>query len=384
MSWKPLRIWLEYLGFRTVACLLQMLSARQTARLAAGLAWILVDVLPRKWTRYDVAYENIARALGERKDADGQDSAQRHRAGSGTAKRQALQAEHFKSEISNLKSDISNLNSEISDLKSRSPHSPPSVPDSHLAPLTPAQIHETIRGMWIHLFRLIGEVVQLPRMMTLANCREVVLFRNRKVVLEAFCTGRPVIVLGGHFGNWEVSTATFGLFGMPMGIVGRSLDNPLLDAWFAKARQATGHRLIDKRGAAPQMVAMMEAGGNLGLLCDQDAGRKGMFVDFFGRPASTFKSIALMALQYKAIIIVGYGLRLPDDFINSRWARFEIGCEEVIDPLLVEADDEIREITQRFTSALERAVRRAPEQYFWVHRRWKSEPRQKTKLKKAA
>jgi KDO2-lipid IV(A) lauroyltransferase len=216
-------------------------------------------------------------------------------------------------------------------------------------------------------------------MMTLANCREIVVFRNRQIVVQAFCTGRPVLVLGGHFGNWEVSTATFGLFGMPMGIVGRSLDNPLLDAWFAKSRQATGHRLIDKRGAAAEMVALMEAGGNLGLLCDQDAGRKGLFVDFFSRPASTFKSIALMALEYKAIIVVGYGLRLPDDFVNSRWARFEIGCEEVIDPLTLEADDEIREITQRFTSALERAVRRAPEQYFWVHRRWKSQPRESTK-----
>ncbi len=368
MSRRPLRIWLEYLGFRTVACLLQMLSARQTARLASGLAWILVDVLPRKWTRYDVAYKNIACALGERTGADDDDSAQRDTVYSGTVKRQALPTSNLTPQISDLRSHPpSTLNSQLSTLHSQ------------LSPLTPGQIHETIRGMWIHLFRLVGEVVQLPRMMTLANCREVVVFRNRKVVLEAFCTGRPVIVLGGHFGNWEVSMATFGLFGMPMGIVGRSLDNPLLDAWFAKTRQATGHRLIDKRGAAPQMAAMMGAGGNLGLLCDQDAGRKGMFVDFFGRPASTFKSIALMALEYKAIIIVGYGLRLPDDFVNSRWARFEIGCEEVIDPLTIEADDEIREITQRFTSALERAVRRAPEQYFWVHRRWKSEPRQKAK-----
>lgn len=241
-----------------------------------------------------------------------------------------------------------------------------------------------IRRMWVHLIRLVAEVVQLPRQMTLASCREVIVFRNRKVVVQAFCTGRPVIVLGGHFGNWEVSTATFGLFGLPMGIVGRNLDNRLLDAWFAKARQATGHRLIDKRGAAPHMVAMMEAGGNLGLLCDQDAGRKGLFVDFFGRPASTFKSIALMALQYHAIIVVGYGIRLPDDFINSRWARFEIGCEEIIDPLTVDAADPIREITQRFTAALERAVRRAPEQYFWVHRRWKSEPQNVARRKRAA
>lgn len=332
MSLRTLRFWLEYLGFRTGVCLLQMLTARQTARVAAALAWVIVDVLPRKWTRYDVACQNIARAFGARDDGDSGSCPDR------------LAAENH-----------------------------------HASGLTPEQIHEMIRGMWVHLFRLVAEIAQLPRVMTLTNCREVVVFRNRNVVLEAFCTGRPVLVLGGHFGNWEVSTATFGLFGMPMGIVGRGLDNPLLDAWFSRARQATGHRLIDKRGAAPEMVAMMEAGGNLGLLCDQDAGKRGLFVDFFGRPASTFKSIALMALQYNAIIVVGYGLRLPDDFVNSRWARFEIGCEDVIDPLTIDAKDPIREITQRFTSALERAVRRAPEQYFWIHRRWKSEPRQRVR-----
>ncbi|MGE0377762.1 MAG: lysophospholipid acyltransferase family protein [Planctomycetaceae bacterium] len=367
MSWKLLRTWLEYLGFRGGACILQMLSARQTAGLARGVAWVVVDVLPRKWTRYDVAYENIARAFGVR---DGTDQA-----GSGVADAAKRQAAEPGSQISDLRSQISN-NSQLSTLNTQ--------PSTRHSPLTPGQIHEMIRGMWVHLVRLVAEVVQLPRQMTLANCREIVVFRNRQIVVQAFCTGRPVIVLGGHFGNWEVSTATFGLFGMPMGIVGRTLDNRLLDAWFAKARQATGHRLIDKRGAAPEMVAMMEAGGNLGLLCDQDAGRKGLFVDFFGRPASTFKSIALMALQYNAIIVVGYGIRLQDDFINSRWARFEIGCEDVIDPLTVDAADPIREITQRFTSALERAVRRAPEQYFWVHRRWKSEPRATAKLKKAA
>ncbi len=328
MSARSLRNWLEYVGFRGVVCLLQMLSARQTARIAEALGWLFVDVLPKKLTRYDVASENITQAFN-----------------------------------SNLKSNDS-FNPQPSTLTTQ---------------LSPAEIHETIRGMWKHLFRLVAEAVQLPRVMTLTNCRDIVVFRNRKMVLQAFCSGRPVIILGGHFGNWEVSTATFGLFGMPMGIVGRAIDNPLINDWFVRSREATGHRLIDKSGAASEMVALMEASGYLGLLCDQDAGGKGMFVNFFGRPASTFKSIALMALQYNAILVVGYGLRLPDDFINARWSQFEIGCEDVIDPATIEADDPIREITQRFTSALERAVRRAPEQYFWVHRRWKSEPRSVTR-----
>jgi KDO2-lipid IV(A) lauroyltransferase len=328
MSGRTLRNWAEYLAFRLIACGLQLLSARQTARMAEGLAWVFVRVLPRRLTRYDVAYENITRAFGV--------------------------PEHGPARAAEC--------------------APPTLSGCPV-PRTPHEVDELIRRMWVHLFRLVAEVVQLPRVMTLTNCREVIVFRNRRVVLEAICTGRPVIVLGGHFGNWEVSTATFGLFGMPMGIVGRALDNPLLNAWFEAAREATGHRLIVKRGAADEMVALLAAGGNLGLLCDQDAGRKGLFVDFFGRPASTFKSIALMAIEYRAILIVGYGLRLPDDFLRSRWARFEIGCEEVIDTAEYSGVDGMVEVTRRYTAALERAVRRAPDQYFWVHRRWKTLPR---------
>jgi KDO2-lipid IV(A) lauroyltransferase len=246
-------------------------------------------------------------------------------------------------------------------------------------------VDDLIRRMWVHLFRLVAEVVQLPRKMTLTNCREVIVFRNRGPVLKALCSGRPVLILGGHFGNWEVSTATFGMFGFPMGIVAREMDNPYLHRWFFETRQQFGHKMFLKRGGFVGMAELLQAGGNLGLLCDQDAGYRGVFVDFFGRPASTFKSIALMALEYRALIVVGYGMRLPDDLVNARWVRYEIGCEEVIDPL--ECDygrDTVAAITQRYTAALERAIRRAPEQYFWVHRRWKTPLGETAKSRKRA
>ncbi|MCA9080738.1 MAG: lysophospholipid acyltransferase family protein [Planctomycetaceae bacterium] len=240
---------------------------------------------------------------------------------------------------------------------------------------SPAETDRLIRDMWEHLFRVVVETMQFPRKITLDNSREVVVFRNRKKAVKALCSGRPVFVLGGHFGNWEASMATFGVFDFRMGVVGRALDNPYLHRWFEQSRQATGHKLLLKQGGWDEMTQMLQAGGNLGILCDQDAGRRGVFVDFFGRPASTFKSIALMAIEAKAILVVGYGIRLPDDLDNARWTQFEIGCEDIIDPLNLETDDEIREITERYTAALERAIRRAPEQYFWVHRRWKTEPR---------
>ncbi len=247
-----------------------------------------------------------------------------------------------------------------------------------------ARVQGIVRGMWEHLFRLLVEWAQLPRKMELTNCREVVVFRQRQQVLKALCSGRPVFVLGGHFGNWEVSMATFGFFGFPMGVIAREMDNPYLHDWFVRSRQQFGHRLLLKDGGWGDMVTAAEAGGNLGILCDQDAGRRGVFVDFFGSPASTFKSIALMAMEYDALLVMGYGIRLPDDFENARWSRFEIGCEEVIDPREFTGGDAVKQITQRFTSALEAAIRRAPEQYFWVHRRWKTDAVTRKKAVKIA
>ena len=142
--------------------------------------------------------------------------------------------------------------------------------------------------------------------------------------------------------------------------------------------ESTGNWTISKSGASTQLVEELSAGNSVSLLCDQDAGRRGVFVDFFGKPASTFKSIALLALQYDAIIVVGGAWRLPDDEqYESRWTQFELATEDVIDSREFTTADAVVKITQEFTTALESLVRRAPDQYFWVHRRWKSAPRVK-------
>jgi KDO2-lipid IV(A) lauroyltransferase len=242
-----------------------------------------------------------------------------------------------------------------------------------------AEVDDILHKMWIHLFRLVIEIVQLPRKIRLYNCADVVQFRNRDDSVKALSSGRPVIVLSGHFGNWEMAVSAFGVFGFPMGVVARDLDNPYLHRWFMQFREHTGHRLLSKKGGGGDMVEFLERRGNLALLGDQDAGKRGLFVPFFGQPASTFKSIALLALQYRAVIVVGYALRLPDDFSNYRWVRFEQGCEAVIDPDDYQGPNAIRELTADYTAALERIILRAPEQYFWVHRRWKSQPAAKNK-----
>lgn len=306
----------EYVAFRVVVCLVDMLPRRASIRLAEVLAFVVHRLLPRKLTRYAVARDNIRTAFGDK--------------------------------------------------------------------YTDTEVDDIIRRMWIHLFRVVAEIVQVRRKLRLYNCGDIVQFKGRDESVRLFCSGRPVIVVSGHFGNWEVAIGTFGMFGFPMGVVARDLDNPHLHRWFEKFRQQTGHRLISKKGGGSDMLALLDRRGHLALLGDQDAGSSGLFVDFFGKPASTFKSIALVALAYRAYLVVGYAIRLPDDFEKNRWSKYEIGNADIIDTDEYRGPDALREVTQRFTTSLEQAIATAPEQYFWVHRRWKSIPQQRRKRRRAA
>ena len=242
-----------------------------------------------------------------------------------------------------------------------------------------------IEAMWIHFFRMIGEMAQLPRKLHRSTNGEIISFRNRDETVQTFCSGRPVMMLSGHFGNWEIGTSAFGLFGFPMALIARDLDNPYLHRWFQQFRQSTGHHVLSKKGATIHLPDHLKRGGFLGLLGDQNAGRKGLFVDFFSTPASTFKSIALMSLQFQACITVSYARRLPDEPSHrgtQHWAHYELGTEEIIDPGEFTGRKAIREITQEYTSVLERIIRKNPEQYFWLHRRWKSQPGSRTRSNK--
>ena len=247
-----------------------------------------------------------------------------------------------------------------------------------------AEVDRIIFGMWQHLFRLVSEVVQFPRQITMENSFERIQFRNREDAVRALLSGRPVILLSGHFGNWETSVTSFGVFGFQLGVVARALDNPYLDAWFERFRESTGHTIINKGGARAAIEARLAQGRHVALLADQDAGGRGIFVDYFGRPASAFPSVAQLAMRNDALIVMGCGIRQPDHAHQGSWVRYEVSCEDVIDPRDYDRDTGIYEITQRFSTALENAVRRAPEQYFWVHRRWKTRPAEEQAGSRAA
>jgi KDO2-lipid IV(A) lauroyltransferase len=203
--------------------------------------------------------------------------------------------------------------------------------------------------------------------------------QGHEAVLDRLLDGGPMIMVTGHFGNWEMAGYIFGMFGFPPSSVYRPLDNVFLDRYVRSFRERTGQHLIPKKGGFDEMLEILQSGKVLSFIADQDAGEKGLFVDFFGRPASTHKAIALLAIEHHAPVLVGCARRIGPGF------RYEVACEEIIEPSeLPGTPDDVRILTQRYTSALERIIRRNPEQYLWLHRRWKHQPKPKTKRKPSA
>ena len=146
--------------------------------------------------------------------------------------------------------------------------------------------------------------------------------------------------------------------------------------------------MIAKSGEFDKIQKVIGSGGVLATMADQDAGQRGQFVEFFGRPASTHKAVALLALEYDALMLVIGVPRLENKTVAGRWlgspGRYYVTLADCIDPKeYKDRPDAVKAITERYTAALEGVVRLAPEQYFWLHRRWKHQPQAK-KGKKAA
>lgn len=195
--------------------------------------------------------------------------------------------------------------------------------------------------------------------------------------LDVLTRRQGAILVTGHFGSWELCGYVLATMGFPIVAVMRPLDNPYLNQYLMDVRARRGLQLLYKKGVSRSADDILESGGVLAFIADQNAGHKGLFVDFFGRKASTYKSIALLAIQHRVPIVVGYARRTSPRF------RYELGVNRVIRPEEWEGrDDELYWITQEYTRAIEQAVRETPEQYLWIHRRWKSRP--KDELDRAA
>jgi KDO2-lipid IV(A) lauroyltransferase len=254
--------------------------------------------------------------------------------------------------------------------------------------LDPAAADRLVRAMYRHFLRGAIELLLLPRKLHVANWRKYLVLPQGGQTLPPLLDGRAALVVTAHFGNWEMAGFALGLFGFRTYAIARVLDNPHLERFALKFRQGTGQTIIAKNDDFDRLTAAMKAGGKVATLADQDAGPRGVFVDFFGRPASTHKAIALMAIEFDAVMVVigvprvsrsAYPQRADYDPSSPLAPLFyAVRCADVIDPREYAKDpNAVRAITARYTTALERLIRENPEQYFWLHRRWKHQPKAK-------
>ncbi len=234
--------------------------------------------------------------------------------------------------------------------------------------LTQAERYKIGRRMWRHMILLAFELVHAPRKIHRNNWRKHVRTKNIEREVEFLLAERPLIVVSGHFGNFEVGGVVSALLGYPTYSVARSLDNPFLDRFMLKFRESTGQHILPKRGSSYQVDQVLTKDGTLMLLGDQSAGPKGCWIDFFGRLASCHKSVALFTLTQNAPMVVGYSKRVDD-----KPMQFEIGVLGVYDPA-TDGPRDVDELSQWHTRLLEAAIRESPEQYWWLHRRWRDPP----------
>jgi KDO2-lipid IV(A) lauroyltransferase len=232
-----------------------------------------------------------------------------------------------------------------------------------------AELDEMVRAVYRHFCTLLIEIAHLPRKLRVNTWRRHLDLKGGRKIVGCLLSGRPVLIVTGHLGNWELGGCVLSLVGFGGHAIARPLDNPFLDDYLRRFRERTGQKLLAKHGDFEQIESVLAGGGVLATLADQDAGQRGLFVDFFGRPASTHKAVALLALEHRVPLVVMATLKVGEPM------RYHIVVEDVIFPEEYDGRaDAVRAITQRYTTALERLVRAAPEQYFWLHRRWKHQP----------
>ena len=204
--------------------------------------------------------------------------------------------------------------------------------------------------------------------------RERTTVSGLEAVEEAVQSGRGVIILSAHLGNWEVGGAALVARGFPLDVVVARQRNERFDRYLTRSRERLGFRVISRSEGRRGVLAALGAGRLAGILGDQDARRAGVFVDFFGRPASTARGPAVLALRSGALVVTLFAVRTPG------WRpRYHVYLEALDEEAVLGTGADglgraakVAAITQAFTTRIEEYVRRYPGQYFWLHKRWKT------------
>ena len=218
-----------------------------------------------------------------------------------------------------------------------------------------------IDGVFVSLGRLLHSFAYLPSI-NRGNVREWIGYEGFEHYEEAKRRGKGVLFATGHLGNWELSAYAHALLTEPMQIVVRPLDNAQLDRFVAARRALSGNGVIEKKDFARGLLRALRANEAVGILVDQNALlNEGIFVDFFGTPACTSPVFAKVAARSGAAVLPGFAVWRGDRFVLKFYAPLELTGDERAD-------------TQLIQQAVERAIREFPDQWLWVHRRWKTRP----------
>jgi Kdo2-lipid IVA lauroyltransferase/acyltransferase len=224
------------------------------------------------------------------------------------------------------------------------------------------------RRAWQHLGMTLVELARLLIRPLEATLQELAV-EGAEHLHDVMREHGRALMLTAHLGNWEYLAAVHRLVGYPLAIVVRPLDSPTLDQVTAAMRRKTGVQLIDKRGALRPVLEALRQGSLVAILLDQNATRReGVFVPFFARPASTSRSLALLALRTRTPIV-------PIFIRRQATGRHHVVIEAPLSPPPVhDLEAAIVELTSRCTLAIEAAIRRTPEQWLWAHDRWRTRP----------
>lgn len=235
-----------------------------------------------------------------------------------------------------------------------------------------------LRAMVRNLGWMAAEFAHFPDY-TSQNISDVLILDGHDNFLEGQRRGKGVLYLTGHIGAWELSSFAHALYGFPLHFMARPLDNTRVDALVNRYRCLSGNRPIFKNESARTLLKILKEAGTVGILADQNTmPEEGVFVDFFGKSACTTTGIARVALHTDAAVVPGYAIW--DESVGKYRLRFEPPVE------LQRTGDTERDVfvnTQKFAKVIEEVIRRYPEQWVWIHARWKTRPKGESNLYEA-
>jgi KDO2-lipid IV(A) lauroyltransferase len=232
-----------------------------------------------------------------------------------------------------------------------------------------ARRRRTIRGMIRQVGWMAGEFAHFPDY-TRENIERVVLLDGFENFAAARELGKGVLFLTGHLSAWELAPFAQALFGYPLHFLARPIENRRVNELIDRYRCLSGNQPIDKGKSARAVLSILRQGGTVGVLIDHNTSREeGVFVDFFGLEACTTSGLARLALRTDAAVVPGF--LIWDGELRKYRLRFDPAVELA---RTGDSDSDIRENTARFTKVVEEFVRRYPEQWLWVHKRWKTRP----------